>query len=160
MRADKINLIAKSDMLIWQYAYYYMKGCKSKGHFDIVRQNMRRLAKFLQFIREQQPNIKHLIDVLRPTQFPLILKGVNHIAKYNPKQDVYGSPTLAMNFGSLLKKCCDLAYLHLIQIGGTNDHRKDLKILKTLSLNGLTKFLLKQALISTKRNGIKMNSFP
>lgn len=132
MRADKINLIAKSDLLICQYAYSYMKGRKSKGNLDIVRQNMRRLSKFLQFVREQEPKIKNMIDILRPSYFSLILKGVNHVARYNPEQDVYESPTLAMNFGTLLKKCCDLAYLQLIQIEGTTDQRKDLKILKTL----------------------------
>ncbi|KAK9729899.1 hypothetical protein QE152_g15704 [Popillia japonica] len=122
MRADKINLIAKKDMLICQYGYSYMKGRKSKGNLDFVRQNIRRLAKLLMFCRQEKPELKDLINFLKPTYFSLLLKGVSHIAGYNPETDVYESPlaetdvyespTLAMNFGTLLKKCCDLAYIH------------------------------------------------
>ncbi|KAK9731639.1 hypothetical protein QE152_g13448 [Popillia japonica] len=132
MKADKINLIAKKDMLICQYGYSYMKGRKSKGNLDFVRQNIRRLAKLLMFCRQEKPELKDLINFLKPTYFSLLLKGVSHIAGYNPETDVYESPTLAMNFGTLLKKCCDLAYIHLIQIENTNNQRKDLKILKKL----------------------------
>lgn len=132
MRADRINFVAKKDMLICQYAYSYMKGRKSKGNIDCVRQNMRRLAKLLEFCRQKDPKIKNLIDILRPSYFKLILDAVNCIACYNPETDVYESPTLAINFGTLLKKCCDLAYIALIQKENTADQRKDLKILKKL----------------------------
>nr|CAI5856475.1 unnamed protein product [Callosobruchus analis] len=37
-----------------------------------------------------------------------------------------------MNFGTLLKKCCDLALIHLLQIDNTETRRKQLKLLKTL----------------------------
>ncbi|XP_072383666.1 uncharacterized protein [Diabrotica undecimpunctata] len=132
MRADDINLIAKKDPLICQYAYSYIKGRQSKGNIDLVRQNMRRLAKLLDFARLQNPDIKKLIDILRPKHFQLIISGVNKIAKYNPETDNYESPTLAINFGTLIKKCCDLAYINLVQIENTSDERKELKILKTL----------------------------
>lgn len=49
MRADEINLIAKKYHLICKYAYSYWNGRRSKGNLDIVRQNVRRLAKLLQF---------------------------------------------------------------------------------------------------------------
>lgn len=132
MRADKINLMAKKDTLICQYAYSYMKGRKSKGNLDVVRQNVRKLSKLLDFIKQEKPEVQQLIDVLKPIHFSLLLRGVKHIAKYNAEMDIFESPTLAINFGTLLKKCCDLAYIKLIQIDGTNDQRKDLKILKQL----------------------------
>ncbi|KAG5897898.1 hypothetical protein JTB14_008066 [Gonioctena quinquepunctata] len=59
-------------------------------------------------------------------------RSVNEIACYNSETDIYESPTVAVNFGTLIKKCCDLAYIHLLQIPNTNDERKELKILKTL----------------------------
>ncbi|CAH1107036.1 unnamed protein product [Psylliodes chrysocephalus] len=132
MRADKINLIAKKDLLICQYAYSYIKGRKSKGNLDFVRQSVRRLAKLLDYCKQQDGKIKQLLDVLKPTNFTLILNGVNKIAAFNSDKDLYESPVLAMNFGTLLKKCCDLAYTHLIQVENTNQERKDIKILKTL----------------------------
>lgn len=132
MRADKISFIAKKDLLICQYAYSYIKGRKTKGNFDLVRQNMRRLAKLLQFCEGENSKIKNLFDLLKPLHFGLILKGVYHIANYNPETDIFESPTLAMNFGTLIKKCCDIAYIHLVQKYNTSAERKDLKILKKL----------------------------
>ena len=37
-----------------------------------------------------------------------------------------------MNFGTLIKKCCDLAYLDLLQKPDSSARRKELKILKVL----------------------------
>lgn len=132
MRADNINFIAKQDNLICHYAYSYLKGRKSKGNLDFIRQNVRRLAKLLMFCKEKNSDLKKLIDLLKPVYFPLILQAIHYIARYNAETDVYESPTLAMNFGTLLKKCCDLAYINLVQLENTNDQRKDLKILKKL----------------------------
>ncbi|KAG5890072.1 hypothetical protein JTB14_003637 [Gonioctena quinquepunctata] len=57
-------------------------------------------------------------------------RSVNEIACYNSETDIYESPTVAVNFGTLIKKCCDLAYIDLLQIPNTNDERKELKFLK------------------------------
>lgn len=73
-----------------------------------------------------------MIDVLRPCHFQLIVKAVNEIACYNPETEQYESPTLAMNFGTLIKKCCDLAFVQLLQQNNTKDQRKEFNILKTL----------------------------
>lgn len=132
MRADEITLIVKKDFLICNYGYSYLKGRRSKGNLDLVRQNMRRLAKLLRFARSENNSLKELLDLLRPCHFQTIIKAVNEIARYNQETDIYESPTVAMNFGTLIKKCCDLAYIHLLEKPNTNDRRKDLKILKIL----------------------------
>nr|CAI5830019.1 unnamed protein product [Callosobruchus analis] len=132
MRADDIGLIAKKDPLICKYAYSYIKGRQSKGNIDLVRQNMRRLAKLLQHARKTNSEIKTLVDILRPVHFQLIIKGVNKMAQYNSESERYDSPTLAINFGTLIKKCCDLAYVDLLQINNTERQRKEIKILKKL----------------------------
>lgn len=132
MRADEINMIVKKDFLICNYGYSYLKGRRSKGNLDVVRQDMRRLAKLLRLARMKNESIKDLIDLLRPRHFKLIIDQVNEIACYNHETDTYHSPTLAMNFGTLLKKCCDLAFIHLVQIPNTNEQRKEANILKTL----------------------------
>ncbi|KAG5863048.1 hypothetical protein JTB14_030290 [Gonioctena quinquepunctata] len=132
MRADKISLIAKKDTLICNYGYSYLKGRRSKGNLDVVRQNMRRLARLLKFAQNENREMINLIDLLRPSFFKTIIAGVNEIACYNSETDIYESPTVAVNFGTLIKKCCDLAYIYLLQIPNTNDERKKLKILKTL----------------------------
>ncbi|XP_050500864.1 uncharacterized protein LOC126880839 [Diabrotica virgifera virgifera] len=132
MHADDKNIIAKKDPLICQYTYSYIKGRQSKGNMDLVRKNMRRLAKLLHFARLKNPEIKKLVGILRLKNFQLIISGVNKLAKYNPETENYESPTLAINFGTFIKKSCDLADINLVQIEDTSDERKDLKILKNL----------------------------
>ncbi|KAJ8970856.1 hypothetical protein NQ317_015881 [Molorchus minor] len=132
MRADEIAAIAKKDALICNYAYSYIKGRRSKGNIDlIVRQNIRRLARLLQYAKKENNEINKLIYLLRPALFQTVVNGVNEIGKYNKDTDTYESPTVAINFGTLIKKCCDLAYIQLLQKPNTG-HRKELKILKTL----------------------------
>ncbi|KAI4455647.1 hypothetical protein MML48_9g00004125 [Holotrichia oblita] len=128
MRADEISLIAKKDPLICQYAYSYIKGRKSKGNLDLVRQNVRLLAKLLKITQNQDGNIKQLIDILNPCCFKMIIDGVNEIAQFNHKTERYESPTLAVNFGTLLKKCCDLAFVELLQKPNTEKQREDLNL--------------------------------
>lgn len=133
MKADEISLIAKSDPLICNYGYSYLKGRRSKGNFDLVKQNMRRLAKLLKYAKDQNKNIKEMIDLLKPSFFEeLIVPGVNQIARFNSETEEYESPTLALNFGTLIKKCCDLAYIILLQKNNSEMRRKEIKILKTL----------------------------
>lgn len=104
MRADDVTLTAKKDQLICNYAYSYLKSRRSKGNFDCVRQNVRRLSKLLMFAKERVKDVKCLMDLLRPCLFKQIVDGVNKLACYNSDTDLYESPTLAMNFGMLLKK--------------------------------------------------------
>lgn len=132
MRADDVSLMVKQDPLICNYAYSYIKGRRSKGNLDFVRTCVRNLSKLLQFSRGFNNNIKYLIDLLRPTLFKDIIRGVNFIAGYNEENDLYESPTVALNFRTLLTKCCDLAIIQLLQEHGTEDRRKEIKILKTL----------------------------
>lgn len=132
MRADNITLTAKKDSLICNYGYSYMKGRRSKGNLDLVRQNMRRLAKLLLYTKEETSEITKLTDLLRPTMFQTIINGVNKIGGYNPDTNFYESPTVAINFGTLIKKCCDLAYIDFVQKPNTEQQRKDIKILKAL----------------------------
>ncbi|KAG5868170.1 hypothetical protein JTB14_004841 [Gonioctena quinquepunctata] len=75
------------------------------------------------------------ISLIAKKNWDSYLKGqrsVNEVACYNSETDIYESPTVAVNFGTLIKKCCDLAYIDLLQIPNTNDERKELKFLKTL----------------------------
>lgn len=132
MRADDVSLIAKKDPLICQYAYSYIKGRRSKGNLDLVRQNVRRLAKLLKFVQKRDSNIKLFIDILRPCHFKMIIDGVNEMAQFNHETEKYDSPTLAMNFGTLLKKCCDLAFVELLQKPNTTEQREDVNLLKNL----------------------------
>ncbi|KAI4455665.1 hypothetical protein MML48_9g00000121 [Holotrichia oblita] len=62
----------------------------------------------------------------------MIIDGVNEIAQFNHKTERYESPTLTVNFGTLLKKCCDLAFVELLQKPNTEKQREDVNLLKNL----------------------------
>lgn len=90
---------------------------------DVVRQNIRKICKLLD-------SQKATTDRHFKTDSFLIISKKFLIAKYNAETDLFESPTLAINFGTLLKECWYLAYIKLIQIDKTNDQRKNLKILR------------------------------
>lgn len=80
---------------------------------------MRRLAKLLKLAKIQNSEVKELIDVLVTSLFQI--REVNKITCYNYETDTYKSPTVVMNFGALIQKCCDLAYIQWLQKPNTND---------------------------------------
>lgn len=59
----------------------------------------------------------------------MIINGVNVIARYNADTETFESLTLAINFVTLIKKCCDLVIIHLLQVSNTESQRKEIKIL-------------------------------
>ncbi|KAK5648106.1 hypothetical protein RI129_002998 [Pyrocoelia pectoralis] len=96
MRVDEITRTIKKDLLICNYASSYLKGRKSKGNLDAAR-------------TDKSSEINQLLDELRPHHFKLIIAATSELAKYNEDTATFQSPSLAVNFGTLLKKCCDLA---------------------------------------------------
>lgn len=82
MRADEVGLLAKIDALICYYAYSYLKGRRSKGNLDVVRQNVRRLGKLLHFAQERNSRIKELLDLLHPCHCRIILDIILTLNKF------------------------------------------------------------------------------
>lgn len=48
---NEVGFIAKLDILMCKYEYSYIKGRQSEANLHFVRQNMRKLAKLLQYVR-------------------------------------------------------------------------------------------------------------
>lgn len=160
IRADAIGLIVKKDPLICKFGYSHLKGKHTRGNLDLVRQNMRRLAKLLQFGQKQNSGIVQLTDMLRPCHFQLIIEGVHNLAKYNLENNIYKIPAMALNFGKLIEKCCDLAYIDLIQVEKCNDQTKDLKVLKRLVASKWPYEIAAQAGINLSQNTSNKNELP
>lgn len=82
----------------------------------------------------------------------MTIDGVNGMAQYNHEIEKYESPTLAINFGTLLKKCCDLAIFNLLQIPNTKDQREELGILKNLIISQRADEVSTQTATNLKEN--------
>ncbi|CAG9773287.1 unnamed protein product [Ceutorhynchus assimilis] len=109
MRADKLSLEAQKDPLICEYGARYLKTHREKHFIYVTSRKMRELSKILLEMRKLEPSITTFISALKPNYFDIFVEATKRIAKYDSEQDVYFSPTFAMNIVRSLKQCCDIA---------------------------------------------------
>lgn len=115
MRADNVSLVAKKDFLICAMAARYIKIHRERHFAVVASRKMRELARFLIEIKKIHSSIKCLFDALKPKYFDAIITATKSASKYNVEKDVYDSPTYALNLGTALKHCCDLAIIYALK---------------------------------------------
>ncbi|XP_074035312.1 uncharacterized protein [Leptinotarsa decemlineata] len=115
MRADEISLIAKRDTLICVYGARYIKVHREKHFINVASRKMREIARLLIEIKKIEPNIKCLFDALKPKYFDSLVNATKVVAKYNVEKDKFESPTYAMNIGTYLKQCAEIAIVFALK---------------------------------------------
>lgn len=115
MRPDAISLVAKKDPLIYAFAARYIKIHREKHFATVATRKMRELAKLLIEIKKIIPSIKNLFEALVPKYFDIIVSATKVIARYDTEKDYYGAPSLALNMGTTLKQCCDIACVYVLK---------------------------------------------
>ncbi|KAL5238947.1 hypothetical protein ACI65C_006357 [Semiaphis heraclei] len=115
MAVDSISLVAKTDLLIKSFGSRYLKCHREKHLVNIVSQKMRTLARLLIQMRNEDPNIKSLLDCLTPKYFDKIIKCTKIVAGYDADNDKFGSPSIVLKMGSALKQCCDIAEFNILK---------------------------------------------
>ncbi|KAI4463231.1 hypothetical protein MML48_4g00000646 [Holotrichia oblita] len=115
MRADKISLTAKKDPLICAFAARYIKIHREKHFISVASRKMREIGKLLIEMKKLQPSIKTLFDALQPQHYDLLVTATKDVAKYNRDKDFYESPTYAINMGTTLKQCCEIALMYAMK---------------------------------------------
>nr|CAH7718936.1 unnamed protein product [Callosobruchus chinensis] len=115
MIADKVSLKVKKDPLICAFGARYINTHREQHQVNVCSRKMRELAKVLMESQKQNSSINNLFDLLQPQHFDTVVYGVKVIAKYDPNNDTYKSPTFAINISRSLKDCCDIAVLHIIK---------------------------------------------
>ncbi|KAG5893346.1 hypothetical protein JTB14_000112 [Gonioctena quinquepunctata] len=109
MRADEISLIAKKDPLICAYGARYIKVHREKHFINVASRKMREIARLLMELKKMEPTIKCLFDALKPKYFDTIVMATKAVSKYNVEKDKFDSPTYALNMGTYLKQCTEIA---------------------------------------------------
>lgn len=112
MRADSISFVAKQDELICAYGARYLRMHCTKHMINSVSNRMRNLAKLLIEISKINPKIQNLFQVLHPEHYSIIVEATKIVAKFNPVENVYQSPSYAINIVTSLKQCCELAIIY------------------------------------------------
>lgn len=136
MANDELSFTAKSDTLITSFGSRYLKSHKEKHLVAVVSQKMRMLARFLLEMRVENSTIFTLKYCLVPQHFDATIKCSKKVARYNSKTDSFGSPSVILKLGQMLKQCCDLAeFLSLKQSvslnhNTTEDERKSINNFK------------------------------
>nr|CAI5836859.1 unnamed protein product [Callosobruchus analis] len=76
---------------------------------------MRELARLLIEIRKVKPDVVTLFDALKPTNYDLLVAATQSASKYDKRTQSYQSPTFALNMGTTLTQCCDIALVHTLK---------------------------------------------
>lgn len=109
MRADKISLEAKKDVLICAFGARYLKTHRDKHFVSVTSRKMRELAKIIMEVKMAEPSIKNMFEALQPQFYDLFVDATKTVAKYNANTDVFEAPTFAMNIATSLEQCCEVA---------------------------------------------------
>lgn len=133
LQADEISLVAKRDKIICEVARKYVKSHKEKHLVQVARRYMRRLARLLIEIRTiEKNNHLSLASILHPSKFKVIVQATRQISDYNASTKSFKSPSLALQMGTLLKKCLNAAYSIEIQKDINSPTLNVLNIMKQL----------------------------
>ncbi|KAL1510052.1 hypothetical protein ABEB36_004708 [Hypothenemus hampei] len=111
MRADEISMVAKKDSLICAFGARYIKIHREKHFINVTSRKMRELARLLIELRKIDNSTASLFDALKPKYFDSIIAATKIVAKYDTEKNKYDSPTYALNMGTTLKQCANLAII-------------------------------------------------
>ncbi|KAG5861571.1 hypothetical protein JTB14_036460 [Gonioctena quinquepunctata] len=108
MRADKVLLVAKKDILICAFGSRYMKLHREKHFINVTSRKMRELAKILIEIKKLEPTLDNMYEALKPQYFGLFVIATKQVAGYDENKESFEAPTFAMNICTSIKQCCDI----------------------------------------------------
>lgn len=115
MRPDNISLIAKTDDLICAFGARYIKTHREKHFIPVTSRKMRELARLLIELKQLKPSIKNFFEALKPENFHELVLATKKIGKYNDEKDYYESASTAVNMGTTIKQCCQLAITFVLK---------------------------------------------
>lgn len=110
LRPDEVSLVAKKDRIICEMARKHIKCHKVKLLIEVVRRNMRSLARLVIEARKiENDKTISLLSLLNPKKFKLVVQATKAIC-YDHKIGAFKSPTTALQMGILIKAASDTAF--------------------------------------------------
>lgn len=115
MRPDIVSMTAKLDPLVCAFGARYLKIHREAHFINVVSRKMREIGRLILEVQKLKPDLTDLFKILQPVNFDIIVEATKTIAKYDATKQQYMSPTYAMNIGTTLKQCCDIAILQALK---------------------------------------------
>nr|CAI5860682.1 unnamed protein product [Callosobruchus analis] len=103
MQADKITEVAINDVLIVYFGDDLLKKHKTKRNLYHISNKLRECARFLLEIRKHG-EYSDMLSTLTPDSFDKAIEATKNISRYNTDKRSFGAASLALHFGTTLKK--------------------------------------------------------
>ncbi|KAG5872851.1 hypothetical protein JTB14_017532 [Gonioctena quinquepunctata] len=104
LRDDDVARAIRYDELIIIYANKMVQKYRESRHFQMIRQRLRLLGKFLLTIKKSNNGISDLTSIYDPKYVDDVLIAINVSAKYTESENSYEAPSVAFSLGTLLKQ--------------------------------------------------------
>ncbi|XP_063223326.1 uncharacterized protein LOC134531559 [Bacillus rossius redtenbacheri] len=106
MTHDDVFQEISSDNLIQSFGeYLFEKLCHMERHHRMVADRCRELGRFMKKVKEIDPSVKNITELIMPGKYQLIKKAVQFLAGFDFETNTFAIPTLALKLGHSLKKC-------------------------------------------------------
>ncbi|XP_074039988.1 uncharacterized protein [Leptinotarsa decemlineata] len=133
LKADIVSLVAKRDKIICEVGRRYVKCHKERHLISVAKRYMRRLARIVIEVRKiLEDKSLTLASLLHPTKFKYIVIAVKSITNYDAGQKAFGSPSFALQMGTLIKKAIAAYYSLEVQENMNSDKLDELNVMKKL----------------------------
>uniref|UniRef100_A0A1A8S1J5 Si:dkey-51d8.9 n=1 Tax=Nothobranchius rachovii TaxID=451742 RepID=A0A1A8S1J5_9TELE len=108
MKYDKVTQLIQNDKQLLQFGQhlYDLNGSRKNRH-DYIRQRLRELGRLLLTAQKSTP-IQKAEELIYPANFNHLISAVKELAGYNPTNNTFRKPTLALKIGNSLGIICEL----------------------------------------------------
>ncbi|KAG5891913.1 hypothetical protein JTB14_022663 [Gonioctena quinquepunctata] len=104
LQEDNVTKEIRYDELVILFGNKLCQKYRDPHFYDMIRQKLRQLGRFLLEIKKFQPKIESLFDVFYPKNYDNTILAVQSLAGLNESGTGFKTPSLATSIGTLLKQ--------------------------------------------------------
>lgn len=104
LRDDEVTNHIRYDEAVILYGNWMCSKYRQRHLPKMIRNRLRLLGRFIAAIKNQNPSVKSLNDVLDPVHFDNVVSAINEVARLDELTGIYGAPSQAQSLGSMLKR--------------------------------------------------------
>lgn len=108
MQDDNIAKSIRYDELIVLFGNKLCQKYKDPHFYDMIRQKLRQLGRFLLEVRKQDKEIYDFFSIFYPKHYDATIAAVQSLAGLNDSGTGFKIPSLATSLGTLIKQICKL----------------------------------------------------
>lgn len=105
---DEVSNVIRYDEAVITYGNYMCRKYTAEHHASQIRSNLRAFGRLILALRELNPSIEKLSDVLDPMHIESIITAIDKVAGLDRSSHHYKAPATAMLLATELKRLCKL----------------------------------------------------